>query len=113
MSELSQDDQSTIQLEFSESTVRIPGTMHDLNSNSCASLHRYYARKRYPSTESQSSKSSEKRHLRKKQRNHQIVSLSESDATQPIAMNLTREEQKGRIVFQLERIDHQLFPSKK
>ena len=96
--ESSQNDQSTIQLEFSETTVQIPATTHDLNSNSYASLHRYYARKRYPSTESQSTSSNEKGYMRKKQRNNhdqQIVSLSESDETQTIAMNLTRQEQKG------------------
>lgn len=112
--ESSQDDQSTIQLEFSETTVQIPATTHDLNSNSCASLHRYYARKRYPSTESQSTSSNEKGYMRKKQRNtheQQIVSLSESDETQTIAMNLTRQEQKGRIIFQLERIAIVLYDS--
>lgn len=94
---------STIQLEFNESVVQMLATTHDMNSNSCASLHRYNSRKRCASRESQSTRSHEEEdYIRKKQRNNQdqrtfspihrsqhIVSLSETDETQ---------SQKSRIV---------------
>ena len=88
---------STIQLEFNESVVQMLATTHDMNRNSCASLHRYSSRKRCTSRESPSTTSHEDEDsIHKKQRtfspilrSQHIVSLSETDETQ---------SQKGRIV---------------
>jgi hypothetical protein len=94
---------STIQLKFSESVVQMLATTQDMNSNSYASYQQYYSRKRCASSESE--KTTKEENINKKlrnnndqfvyskhSRNQQIVSLSESNESQP---------ENGRILFQL------------
>ncbi len=95
---------STIQLKFSESVVQMLATTQDMNSNSYASYQQCYSRKRCASRESEKTIKEEEninKKLRnnndqfvysKHSRNQQIVSLSESNESQP---------ENGRIVFQL------------
>lgn len=101
------EDDSTIQLEFTESVAQMLATRHDMNSNSYSSFQQYYSRKRCASRESEKTINEEEENSNKKQRNdndhlaffqntrnQQIVSLSESDESQCIQTN-------GKIVFQL------------
>jgi hypothetical protein len=104
---------STIQLEFSESVVRMLAKTHDMNSNSYASLQRYYSRKRCASRESQTT-IDEEQNINKKQRNNddrlafskntrnqQIISLSEPDESECIRTETQPQQRNGKIVFQL------------
>ncbi|CAF5100431.1 unnamed protein product, partial [Rotaria magnacalcarata] len=84
--------ESTIQIEFNESIVQKLATTYDNNMNSPSAFQRYFSRKRSASREIQPL-SNEQESMNKKQRNQQVISLSESNDSQHTQRNLqTRKE---------------------
>ncbi|CAF3569738.1 unnamed protein product [Rotaria socialis] len=84
--------ESTIQIKFNESIVQKLATTYDNNMNSSSSFQRYFSRKRSASREIQRL-SNEQEIMNKKQRNQQVIPLSESNDSQHTQRHLqTRKE---------------------
>jgi hypothetical protein len=119
-------DDSTIELEFSDSVVQMLAvtTKDENHTDSCPSFHQYYARKRCASRESQRMINDEQTSsfIKKKQRNNnEHLAFSENARKTTIENHLSEsyesqdnykqslrtnlKQQTGRIIFQLRRSD--------